>query len=456
MKATILVVDDRPNIREVLTDILNEEYNVKNCGNGDKAIEIFQELKPDIVISDVKMPGMDGMELIKRIRTMDEIVPVILITAYGTIPSAVEAMRIGAYDYLTKPIDYDRLKLVIRRALDQSSLKRENSLLREQLAKKYSLYDNIIGKSHVMQKVFNLVETVASSHSNVLIQGESGTGKELIANAIYYHSTRKHKPMIIVDCSTLPEGLLESELFGHEKGAFSGAVTAKKGRIEIADGGTLYLDEISEMSIFLQAKLLRVLQERQFLRVGGLKPINVDFRLISSTNRDLQKEVECGQFRSDLYYRLNVVMITIPPLRERKEDIPLLVDSFLKKFARREGRTIKSVSRELMESLIRYNWPGNVRELKNCVERMVVIGRSEPLTPEDLPESIGCRQTPPAAEDHSSPCYNLSSIEKNIVQQVLEKTNWNKSAAASLLNIDRKALYTRIKKYKLNSSSSEG
>ena len=449
-KARILVVDDRPNIIEVLSDFLAEEgYAVSGCSSGKDALEWLGKNEVDIVVSDVKMPRLSGLQLLEAIRKMQLSVPVILITAYGSISSAVKAIKAGAFDYLTKPLDYDRLKLLIQRALDQNRLSRENIFLREQLAEKYSLDNTIIGKSHAMQKIFNLVKTVAASHSNVLIQGESGTGKELIAKAVYYNSTRKDKPLVVVDCSTLPEGLLESELFGHEQGAFSGALETKKGRIETADGGTLYMDEIGEMPLALQAKLLRVLQERKILRVGGMEPFEVDFRLIASTNRPLASDVETGRFRADLYYRLNVVLITLPPLLDRKEDIPLLVDRFLHKFSDREGVPVKKVSPELMDRLLAHNWPGNVRELENCVERLVVVSPSDILTLKNLPEEVRCAKDVIYSSTEDKVTFDLFAIEKKTVRRALEKTDWNKSLAASLLNIDRKALYNRIKKYNL-------
>ncbi len=449
-KEVVLVIDDKPNILEVLSGILSEEgYEVKTCGKAEEALENIGEILPDIVVTDLKMPKLNGLELMRRIREIDNHIPVILITAYGTVSSAVQAIKEGAYDYLTKPIDYDRLKILIKRALNERRISEENIYLKQELEEKYSLNNNVIGRSNIIQKVFNLVNTVASSNSNILILGESGTGKELIARAIYYSSLRKDKQLVVVDCSALPEGLLESELFGHEKGAFTGAVYKKRGRIELADGGTLFLDEIGEMSPKIQAKLLRVLQEKQFVRVGGLEPIKVDFRLIASTNKDLKTEVNEGKFRSDLYYRLNVITIKIPPLRERKEDIPLLIDFFLRKFCTREGKNIKSVSPEVMDCLINYDWPGNVRELENCVERLVVVCQSDFINLEYLPEEFIGKDYGKKSFIIPSENYTLPEIEKEVVKKTLEKTNWNNSLAAKLLNIDRKALYNRIKKYNI-------
>ncbi len=449
-REVVLVIDDKPNIREVLSGILSEEgYKVKTCGNAEEALENIGEILPDIVVTDLKMPKLDGLELMKGIRDIDCNIPVILITAYGTVSSAVQAIKEGAYDYLTKPIDYDRLKILIKRALNERRISEENIYLKQELEEKYSLDNNVIGKSNVMRKVFNLVNTVASSSSNILILGESGTGKELIARAIYYGSLRKDKQLVVVDCSALPEGLLESELFGHEKGAFTGAVDKKRGRIELANRGTLFLDEIGEMTPKIQAKLLRVLQEKLFVRVGGLKPIEVDFRLIASTNLDLKKEIKEGSFRSDLYYRLNVITIKIPPLRERKEDIPLLIDFFLRKFCTQEGNSVKPVTPEVMDCLINYDWPGNVRELENCIERLVVVCKSDLIKLEYLTEEFIVKDYGKKPFIVLNENYSLSEIEKQVVIKTLEKANWNKSLAAKLLNIDRKALYNRIKKYNI-------
>lgn len=450
-KEVILVIDDKPNIREVLSTILREEgYEVKTCETSAKALEVIAEILPDVIVTDLKMPGMNGIDLMKEIKKFHTDIPVILITAYGTISSAVEAMKAGAYDYLTKPMDYDRLKILIRRALDQNRIHSENIYLKQELEERYSL-NNILGKSSVMQKLFNLIKTIADSDANVLIQGECGTGKELIARAIHYNSQRKDHPLAVVDCSALPEGLLESELFGYEKGAFTGALSRKKGRIEMADGGSLFLDEIGEMSASLQAKLLRVLQGKQFTRVGGLEPVNVDFRLIACTNRNLKDEVAKQTFRSDLYYRLNVITVKVPPLRERKEDIPLLTDHFLETFCQRDGKSIKTLAPEVLNCLIRYDWPGNIRELENCLERLVVVCQEDVITMEYLPEELLEKSNDmrkfirlEADED-----FNFYEREKKLIEKALEKTNWNKSLAAKLLKIDRKALYNRIEKYNL-------
>lgn len=485
---TVLVIDDKKNIRESLKDFLETEgYTVLTCGSGEEALELIEENLPEIVLTDFKLPGIDGIEFTKKIHVLNSKIPIILFTAYGSIPSAVEAIKAGGYDYLTKPLDYDLLKIVLRRAMDEKLIKEENLLLKEEVKERFNL-DKLIGKSRVMQKLFSFIKTVAVSNSNVLVEGEYGTGKELIAKAIHRYSERQKKALITVDCSALPDGLLENELFGYERGAFTGASHRKKGRIELADGGTLFLDEIGEMSLPLQSKLLRVIQEKQFVRLGGLHPISMDFRLIAATSRDLKSEVTSGSFLADLFYRLNVIRVKAPALRDRKEDIPLLVDHFLAKFNSEKGKAVKGVSPDAMNVLFSYNWPGNVRELKNCIERMSVICPGKQINAEFLPKEIkeavalpiisdnykvaaadGLQNTKAAvdtggyfSDSHSTDSYSYSGsyidssgnmhldrVERATVLKALEKTNWNKSEAARLLNIKRKALYNRIKKYNL-------
>ena len=449
-KATVLIVDDKPNIRKVLAALLeNEGYNTVTSESADKALLILNTDKPDLVITDLKMPGMDGITFIKNINKLDRNIPVIMITAFGTISSAVEAIKAGGYDYLTKPIDYERLKIVAAHAIEQIRLNKENKYLKKELNKKNG-FDNFIGNSDIIVKMFSLIETVAPSNSSVLIQGECGTGKELIAKAIYQKSSRNNSPFIVVDCSALPEGLLESELFGYEKGAFTGADSRKIGRIELADSGTLFLDEIGEMDLSIQAKLLRVIQERQFTRVGGLESIKIDFRLITASNRDLGKEIKAGKFRSDLYYRINVITIKSPPLRERLEDIPILISFFIDRICSRDNKVFKSISPECVDLLLKYQWPGNVRELENCVERMIIISKDDVVTSDSLPSEII------EASSNNYPSvivkdpFSLNDIEKNVVIKALEKAGWNKTEAAKLLKINRKVLYTKIKKYHLH------
>ena len=449
MNEHILVVDDKVNIRMVLKGILeNSGYSVTEAENGKLALSSIEKSVPDLVLTDLKMDEMDGIELTKKIKDKYLNLPVIIMTAYGSITSAVDAIKSGGYDYITKPIDYDLLKIKIKRACEERAIKRENRDLREKLNKGWSL-DRIIGKSPVMQKMFSLIKTVAPVDSSVLIEGESGTGKELVARSIYINSRRKEGPFVVVDCSSLPAGLLESELFGYEKGAFTGAAARKKGRIELANKGTLFLDEIGEMSLELQSKLLRVLQEKQIQRIGGLETIDVDFRLIAATNRTLSDEVEKRNFRSDLYYRLNIINIDVPPLRSRTEDIPLLAVNFIKRISEKNSLPEKTISPSLMEKMLLYRWPGNVRELENCIERLMVISQGDALD-----EYFFNTETEDSAEDeikssvnNVAESYDLFEIEKNVLLEVLEKAQWNKSKAARMLNIDRKALYNRIKKY---------
>ncbi len=388
---TILIADDEPNIRKVLEAVFSKEgYNVLLAANGKSAVNIISE-NPDIdvVITDLIMPDMSGVEVLEAVKQINPGISVLMITAHGTIKTAVDAMRLGAFDYITKPFDMDEIKVVVKRALERNQLIEENRELRQQLKTRYR-FDNIVGNSGKMQDVYKLVERVANSRATVLIRGESGTGKELIARAIHYTSNRANKPFVAVACVALAETILESELFGHEKGAFTGAAGTKVGRFEAADGGTLFLDEIGDIPGNVQMKLLRVIQEREFERVGGLKTIKVDVRLVTATNQDLEKEVREGRFREDLFYRLQVVTINLPPLRERKEDIPPLVEHFINLYARENGKAVRFASPEALELMMAYNWPGNVRELENTIERAIVLADPDAqlITPDLLPMNI--------------------------------------------------------------------
>jgi len=389
--ATVLVVDDEPNIRRVVQAALAKDgYEVMTAENGKTALDaVSTNSELDVIISDLIMPDMNGVELLEAARQINPSVSVIMITAHGTIKSAVDAMRLGAFDYITKPFDLDELKVIVRRAVERRQLINENLTLKQQLKTRYK-FDNIVGQSSAMQEVFRLVERVANSRASVLIRGESGTGKELIARAIHYNSSRAQKPFVPVACVALSEQLLESELFGHEKGAFTGAISQKPGRFEMAHMGTLFLDEIGDIPGQVQMKLLRVIQEREFERVGGLKTIKVDVRLITATNQDLEKAVKEGKFREDLYYRLQVVQIYLPPLRDRMEDVPLLVEHFIEKYAKENGKSIKYASPEALEAMMKYKWPGNVRELENAVERAVVLAEPDAqlITPDLLPPAV--------------------------------------------------------------------
>jgi two-component system NtrC family response regulator len=391
---TILIVDDEKNYLIVLQALLSDVgYEVVTADDARKALEIVRSHDLDLVITDMRMPGMDGMEFLARLQGQSPELPVIMMTAYATVEKAVEAMKRGAFDYITKPFKNEELKLTVRKAIDMHRLVRENRLLTQELQHRFS-FGNIVGRSRAMRMVYELIEKVAQTRATVLITGESGTGKELIARSIHFNSQRRDKPFISVSCSALPESLLESELFGHERGAFTGAYTLRKGRFELADGGTLFLDEVGDMAPALQVKLLRVLQEMDFERVGGTKTIHVDARVLAATNRDLRREVEQGRFREDLYYRLRVVQIEVPPLRERHDDVPLLVHHFLRKVASANGVPAKRVSEEALRLLCQYSWTGNVRELENVVERAVILCGGEEIGPQDLPEEI--RESPTA------------------------------------------------------------
>ncbi len=392
---TLLIVDDEKNYLLVLEDLLIEEgYNVVTADSAMKGLERAQDNDLDVVITDMKMPGMDGMALLDRIHSLNPDLPIIMMTAFGTVEKAVEAMRKGAFDYILKPFKNEELKLTIRKAIDHYNLIRQNRYLTRELHGRYQ-FSNIIGKSAPMQRIYQLIEKVAPSKATVLITGESGTGKELIARAIHYNSTRREMPFISVNCGALPETLLESELFGHEKGAFSGAISLRKGRFEMADGGTLFLDEISEMSPPLQVKLLRVLQEMEFERVGASVSLKVDVRVVAASNRILKEEVAEGRFRSDLFYRLNVVHVALPPLRVRTDDIPLLVSHFLDKYTQEEGRSAITIAPDAMRHLLDYSWPGNVRELENVIERAVILSNGEQILDKDLPSEV--REMEPVA-----------------------------------------------------------
>ncbi len=390
-RKSVLIVDDEPNIRRVLEAVFSKAgYRVFTAENGKQALDTVST-EPDlgVMLCDLIMPDLNGVEVLKEAKEINPQLSVVMITAHGTIRTAVDAMKLGAFDYITKPFDMDEIKLVVKHAQEMSQLLAENTQLKQELKSRFG-FDEIIGKCKKMQEVYKLVERVASSNATVLLRGESGTGKELVAKAIHYNSPRSGKPFIAVSCAALPETLLESELFGHEKGAFTGAVAQKAGRFELAHEGTLFLDEIAELSPAMQVKLLRVLQEREFERIGGTKTISVDVRLIAATNRELEQAVADGVFRADLYYRLQVIQVFLPPLRERKEDMPSLVEYFIQKSNEQNGRNIKFVTPEVMEMLTAYGWPGNIRELENAIERGVVLAdvNSELITPDLLPFAI--------------------------------------------------------------------
>jgi DNA-binding NtrC family response regulator len=450
-KLSTLVVEDGQSQREILRDFLRDEgYDVVEAESGDKAIEAVKNGHFDLVLLDYKMPGMDGMEVLEEVKHINPEIDVIMMTAYGSVDTAVRAMKAGAADYITKPIELEELRILIGRIAEQKTLRKENEILREELRGKGVTTDQIIFKSAAMSEVVNLSGRVANSSATVLIQGESGTGKELLARLIHNLSPRSERPMIVVNCAALSENLLESELFGHEKGAFTGASRRRIGRFEEADGGTLFLDEIGELSPAVQVKLLRFLQEREFQRVGGNRTIRSDVRIISATNRNLQGELKYGTFREDLYYRLNVVTIAIPPLRERKEDLAPLIDHFLRRFSVGNGKEIQGISSEARDLLLRYDYPGNVRELENIIERAVVITRGPVITSRDLPfsrNSIHLHMS--EVKTWRSLKESVEDLECKMIQRALEETANHQTKAANLLGISERMLRYKLKKYGL-------
>lgn len=441
MMKKILVVDDEKIFRESLYHwFLEEGFEVTPVDSGEEALKVFEVDRYDIILLDIKMPGMSGLELLGKIMHIDPNATIIMITAFASVSTAIQALKEGAYDYVTKPVDPDELTHLIHKALKDRELVNENRKLKERIEDLIKP-DNLIGESPEMRKIYELINTVAGADTTVLINGESGTGKELVAKAIHINSARKYFPMITVNCGALPETLLESELFGHERGAFTGAQYKRKGKFELADNGTIFLDEIGLVSAKTQIDLLRVIETKQFTRVGGNDLISSNFRVICATNELLEGLVRAGTFREDLYYRLNVFSITIPPLRDRRDDIILLAEHFLKKFADGMNRNIKAISKDAMEFLLSYSWPGNVRELENAIERAVVMRRSGEIKPDDLPFNIHAHQ---ADEDEG-----LSMIEKKHIIKMLEKYNFNISKVSKVLGIDRVTLYNKMSKYNI-------
>jgi DNA-binding NtrC family response regulator len=438
----ILIVDDDLIVRDSMGNWLQEEgYSVDTIDNGYDGLEKIKTDTYDLAVVDIKMPGMDGIELLKLSKEIYPDLPILVMTAYASVDTAVQAMKDGAFDYIVKPFDPESVSQVIERAVRYKMLEKENILLKRELEKKYG-FDEIIGKSKKMEEIFELIRTVAESEAVVMIRGESGTGKELIARAIHANSKRKYGPLVALSCGALPDSLLESELFGYEKGAFTGAEYSRKGRIEMASGGTLFLDEIGDISPKTQVDLLRVLQEKQIYRLGSTKSVKVDIRIISATHRNLEEDAREGKFREDLYYRLNVVTINVPPLRERSEDIPLLANHFLHKYTMANSKKINGISGEAMEILIGYQWPGNIRELENVIERSVVVCKSDEITSQDLSEVV-------QKGKKMAPARTLNESEKSHISQILDENNWNISKSAAELNIDRATLYNKIKKYKI-------
>ncbi len=440
--ARILIVDDEFSVRDSLQNWFRKDgYQVTAAENAVEALQVMQDDNFDVVLLDIKMPGMDGMELQERIQRIDPQVAVIMITAFASVDTAVRALKQGAFDYVTKPIDPDELSHLVTRAIEQRRLRDENVQLRGTIDGLVTV-DRIVGDSPPMQKVLELVEHVAKTDATVLILGESGTGKEVIARAIHANSNRRYFPIVSVNCGALPESLLESELFGHEKGAFTGAHYRRKGKIEMVDGGTLFLDEVGAIDSKMQVDLLRVLETKELTRLGGSRPIKVDFRVICATNENLERAVAEGRFREDFFYRINVFTIELPPLRQRRSDIPDLANYFLERFAHQMDKQITGISREAMQMLTDYDWPGNVRELSNAIERAMVVGKPPLIQPNDLPVRG------PARSD-STTDQSLAEMEKRHIAGVLERTGGNVTQAAEILKVDRVTVYNKIKKYGL-------
>ncbi|MCK4904713.1 sigma-54-dependent Fis family transcriptional regulator [bacterium] len=442
MQQNILIIEDDKNTKEGLKKFLEEEkYKVIAFSSGKEAIDYLKKNKIGIILSDMKMPGISGIEVLKKTQEISPSTFVIILTAYGTVGNAVEAMKLGAYDYLTKPVNLDKLSIVIQRALSYRKLKEDYELLKKGINERYS-FENIIGQSKKMKQVFDKISQVAPTKATVLIQGESGTGKELIAKAIHQKSDRKDKNFIAVQCSALSKGVMESELFGHEKGAFTGAIGSNQGRFELSDGGTLFLDEISEISPSVQVKLLRVLEERQFERVGGTKTIKVDTRIIAATNQDLEKLIKDDKFREDLYWRLNVIKIEVPPLKKRREDIPILIHSFIKESSKANKKRIKGISSKALILLQNHNWRGNVRELKNTIESIVVLSNKEIIGVKEVSSYV--KESRIEETINIKGPMQLDEIEKIAINHTLKKAGGNQSEAAKILGISRKTLRRKL------------
>ena len=449
MPSKILIADDDTSLRRVLEyNLLEEGYQVFTAANGEDGLELFIREQPDLLITDLKMPGMTGSQLMAAVREISPRIPVIVITAFGAVETAVEAMKLGAYDYITKPFNRDALKLTVRKALEMRCLTEENLRLKEELTEKAEIR-NIIGISRGMTDVFSVVRKVADTDATVLISGESGTGKELVARALHSLSSRRSNPFVAINCAAIPRDLLESELFGHLKGAFTGALRDKVGKFQAAEGGSLFLDEVGELPLELQPKLLRALQEREVEPVGGNSPSQLDVRVIAATNSDLEEAIAVGSFREDLFYRLSVIPVHLPPLRERAEDVPLLVRHFAAKY----GGASVVFHPEALATLRDYYWPGNVRELENTVERLLILRSGDTINLADIPEKIRCRNLERKGRIVSLPAegYSLEQLEREVVIEALDRCNWNQTAAARFLSIPRHTLIYRMEKYAINS-----
>lgn len=454
-QAHIVVVDDDHGVREVLYGLLTQEgYQVTVVADGPSAIQTVKDTVVQVVIADLRLPGMDGLRVLERVTHLDAKIVGIVMTGYGTIDAAVKAMKAGAFDFITKPFDADAVSIVVSKALEFQRLRQENVLLRKTVRDQYRM-EHLIGTSDAMRTLLEFIDKVADSDSTILILGESGTGKELIARTIHYNSARRDQPLVPVNCGAIPENLLESELFGHEKGAFTGAVNARMGRFELAHGGTLFLDEVGEMSLALQVKLLRVLQERCFERVGGTKTIGVDVRILAATNQDLEVAVQEKRFRKDLFYRLSVIPVTIPPLRERRSDIPLLIQHFMARFNEMKQASVRDVDPEAMESMLHYPWPGNIRELENLVERLIVLKKTGTIMPGDLPDKVLRSLPTPVTRLEEPLALNGTGIdlvrelerhENRLIVEAMRRANGVTSKAAQLLHVNRTTLVEKLKR----------
>jgi len=451
MKSKILVVDDERSHRQMIDAVLSAEgYEIAQADSGQAAIDAVAEKFYDLVIMDIRMPALGGIEALKKIKTISPGIPIIIMTAYASVSTAVDALKSGASDYLTKPLDIEELRILVTKTLRIHQLEEENIYLKERLNDRFD-FSSIIGQSPAMNDLFETMALVAPSEATALIVGESGTGKELIANAIHQNSPRKDRPLITVNCAALPETLLESELFGHEKGAFTGAIARKFGRFQLAHESSIFLDEIAEMAPATQAKILRVLQEREFEPLGSTQTIKIDTRVIAATNKNLEDEIAAGRFREDLYYRLNVVTLDVPPMRERREDIPYLADFFLKQYADKNRRLIQGFAPRATDLLMRYNWPGNVRELENVIERAVIMSRGEVITPLEFPNDLQeLDQELKNSQINLAPGRSLKEVEKEMILRTLEETGGNRTHAARILGITRRTLQLRLKDYGIN------
>jgi len=455
----ILIVDDEPHVLELLSVALEDEgYRILVANNGREALCQLKKEQPQVVLLDIRMPDVDGLEVLRQIKQINKATSVIMMTAYGAMETVLEAIQLGAYDYLTKPLDLKKVRLLIRRALEAQKLAQEVASLRLKLKEKYQL-ENIVGTHPKMLEVYKMMARVVDNKATVLIMGETGTGKEVVARAIHFNGLLKEGPFVAIDCASLPSDLLESELFGHEKGAFTGAIAQKMGKFELADKGTLFLDEVGNLTLATQAKLLRFLQEKKIERVGGTRPIELEVRVIAATNLDLEKAVQEGSFREDLYYRLNVVTMPLPPLRERRNDIPLLVEHFLQKYESEFKGKVKYVAPETMDLLTSYNWPGNVRELENVIERAIVIGKTEGILVEDLPLRIQKLASGTDLDISSEKIpfeQRVENFEKKLIIDALEKASWIQTKAAELLGTNRSTIRYKMKKYGIKRGNTEG